>query len=106
MMKHIGPGAKKTIAVAFTVGSIGWFGATAASADHTHSMATGNDSCVLLAQNGGEEDVTLPHADSFPLNRRHPLHVNVHLGAPGRTGQIGVQGSPSDPCLGGDYVND
>lgn len=104
MTKPIGPTAKKTIAVVFTIGSIGWLGAGAASAGHTHSMSTGNDSCVLLAQNGGEKDVTLPHADGA-LNRRHPLHVNVHLGAPGRAGQIGVQGTASDPCPG-DYVND
>ncbi len=106
MMKHTGPVVKKTIAAALAVGSIGLFGASAASAGHTHSMTTGNESCVLLAQNGGEEDVTLPHADGYALDRRHPLHVNVHLGAPGRTGEIGVQGTATDPCLGGDYVND
>lgn len=105
MMKNNGQGVKKIIALAFTVGSIGFFGAGTASASHTHSMDTGNGSCVLLAQNGGEEDVTLPHADG-PDDRRHPLHVNVHLGAPGRSGKIGVQGTDSDPCLGGDYVND
>lgn len=106
MMKHNGPIAKKMIAAALVAGSMGTFGAGAASAGHIHSMTTGNDSCVLLAQNGGEKDVTLPHADDFPDNRRHPLHVNVHLGAPGRSGEIGVQGTSSDPCLGGEYVND
>ena len=93
------------IAAAFTVGSIGLLGAGTASADHTHSMETGNGSCVLLAQNGGEKYVTLPHTD-VAENRRHPLHLNVHLGAPGRAGEIGVQGAASDPCLGGDYLND
>jgi hypothetical protein len=105
MMKHNRQTPKKMIAVAFTVGTVGLFGAGTAKATHTHSMETGNGSCVLLAQNGGEDDVTLPHADG-PDNRRHPLHVNVHLGAPGRSGKIGVQGTTSDPCLGGDYLND
>lgn len=96
---------KKTIAVAFTVGTIALFGAGTAKADHTHSMETGNGSFVLLAQNGGEDDVTLPHADG-PDNRRHPLHVNVHLGAPGRSDKIGVQGTTSDLCPSGGYLND
>jgi hypothetical protein len=105
MMKHNGHGVLRTIAAAVTVGTVSLFGAGTVSATHTHSMETGNGSCVLLAQNGGEDDVTLPHADG-PDNRRHPLHVNVHLGAPGRSGKIGVQGTGSDPCLGGDYLND
>lgn len=104
MKKHIGPVVKKTIAAAFTVGSIALFGASAASA-HAHSMSTGNDKCVLLAQNGGEGDVTLPHADSFDVGKQHPLHVNVHLGAPGRANQIGVVGKDSVLCPNG-YVND
>jgi hypothetical protein len=99
-----------TMAVAATIGTIGLFGGTA-SATHTHSKATGNGSCVLLAQNGGEKDVTLPNATG-PENRRHPLHVNVHLGEPGAGGhiQIGVAGTASDPCYDDgnpiDYLND
>jgi hypothetical protein len=104
MMKHNGHLVKKMIVVTFTVGSIGFFGAGTASADHTHSMKTGNGSCVLLAQNGGEGEVKLPHAVGDD-NRLHPLHVNVHLSAPGRDGKIGVLGDGSDPCPG-DYVND
>jgi hypothetical protein len=112
MMKHNGQTLKRTIAAAFTMGTIGLFGAGTASATHTHSMETGNGSCVLLAQNGGEKDVTLPHATGAD-NRRHPLHVNVHLGEPGAGGHIkigvaGVEGS--DPCYDDgspiDYLND
>jgi hypothetical protein len=107
MMKHNGQAVKRTIAAAFTVGTISLLGAGTASATHTHSLKTGNGSCVLLAQNGGEKDVKLPHATDFDTNRRHPLHVNVHLGEPGAGEhiEIGVAGSGSDPCLG-DYLND
>lgn len=111
MMQHHGHMAKMTIAAAVTMGTIGLFGSGTASATHTHSKATGNGSCVLLAQNGGEKDVTLPHATGAE-NRRHPLHVNVHLGEPGAGGhiKIGVAGTTSDPCydLGNpiDYLND
>lgn len=80
-----------------------------ASASHTHVRMTGNGACVILAANGGEHDVQLPHADEFAENRRHPLHVNVHLGEPGsRRDQtvVWVQGSTGDldNCSG--YVND
>jgi len=111
MMEHNGRKAKMTIAAAVTVGAIGLFGAGTASATHTHSKMTGNGSCVLLAQNGGEEDVTLPHATGAE-NRRHPLHVNVHLGEPGAGGhiKIGVARTSTDPCFDGenpiDYLND
>jgi hypothetical protein len=52
-----------------------------------------------------------PNADAddageLPLNRRHPLHVLVHLGVPGADGDIAVMGSPQDPCAAeGNYVN-
>lgn len=84
-------------------------GAGVAGADHTHSLKTGNGSCVLLAQNGGEGNVQLPIApEENPEDRRHPLHVLVHLGEPdaGDHVEIGVQGQGSDPCPDGDYVND
>lgn len=77
-----------------------------AGAGHTHFLETGNGSCVLLAQNGGEGTVQLPFAEG-PENRRHPLHVLVHRGEPGKHVSIGVEGSDSDPCReSGDYVND
>lgn len=89
------------VAAGLVIGSAG-----VAGADHTHSLRTGNGSCVLLAQNGGEGEVQLPFAGG-PENRRHPLHVLVHMGEPGQHVAIGVQGLSSDPCLGtGDYVND
>jgi hypothetical protein len=80
-----------------------------AAATHTHVRMTGNGSCVILAPNGGENGVQLPHADEFAQNRRHPLHVNVHLGEPGtRNGEavVWVRGSAGDleHCDG--YVND
>lgn len=102
---------KTAIAATLAIGAIGVLGSGAASAAHVHSMMTGSGSCVLLAQDGGEKYVVLPHA-SGAENRRHPLHVNVHLGKPGMGGHIaiGVAGTPSDPCWNGggpiDYLND
>ncbi|WP_345208555.1 hypothetical protein [Fodinibacter luteus] len=84
-------------------------GASAAHADHTHVRVLGNGKCVVLAANGGEKYVQLPHADGFPENRRHPLHVNVHLGQPGtRQGEavIFVQGTAGDLANCNGYVND
>lgn len=111
MMKNTQRKVPMTIAAAFTMGTIGLFATGTASATHTHSKATGNGSCVLLAQNGGEKDVILPNA-AGPENRRHPIHVNVHLGEPGAGNhiKIGVAGTASDPCYDGanpiDYLND
>jgi hypothetical protein len=80
---------------------------TTASATHIHSMEVGDGVCVLLAADGGEKYVVLPFADDLPENRRHPLHVLVHLGQPGQNFNIGVYGTESDPCFaGGEYLND
>ena len=68
-------------------------GAAPASADHVHFRVLGNGDCVLLAAEGGEQEVVLPHADGFAANRRHPLHVNVHLGRP--RGGAGRSTSPT-----------
>jgi len=83
-----------------------------AAADHTHFRVLGNGECVLLAPDGGEKDVHLPHADGYPENRQHPLHVNVHLGRPGEVGQIyvaygadGVLTADSQRLCGGTFVN-
>ncbi len=94
----------KTLTAAALAGGLLVASAGVAAADHTHSLKTGNGSCVLLAQNGGEGNVQLPFA-SGPENRRHPLHVLVHMGGPGTHASIGVQGAGTDPCPG-DYVND
>jgi hypothetical protein len=83
--------------------------AVPAWATHTHVRATGNGACVILGGQGREAEVELPHAGSFDEGRRHPLHVNVHLGQPGMRGGeavIWVQGSPGDLANCDGYVND
>ena len=94
-----------------------------ARADHTHVLILPNGSCAILAANGNEKYQILPavlfannpNADAddaagglgnLPANRRHPLHVLVHLGVPGADGDIAVMGSAQDPCVAtGNYVN-
>jgi hypothetical protein len=87
-------------------------GAPAAFADHTHVRVLGNDQCVVISADGGEKYVELPqaalenHAEaSLPANRRHPLHVLVHLGEPGRHGEIYVLESALVEANCADYVN-
>jgi hypothetical protein len=98
-------------------------GASVARADHTHVLILPNGKCAILAANGNEKFQILPDVlfannpnvdaddaagglDNLPLNRRHPLHVLVHLGVPGADGKIAVLGSPEDPCAAtGNYVN-
>ena len=97
-------------------------GASVARADHTHVLILPNGSCAILAAEGEEKYVILPEVlfannpnadaddatglEGLPLNRRHPLHVLVHLGVPGADGDIAVMGSAQDPCAAtGDYVN-
>lgn len=97
--------------------------ASVARADHTHVLILPNGKCAILSANGKEKYQILPDvlfsnnpnvdADdaagglaNLPLNRRHPLHVLVHLGVPGADGRIAVMGSAQDPCAAtGDYVN-
>lgn len=88
-------------------------GAAPASADHVHFRVLGNGDCVLLAPQGGEKHVVLPDAGDYPENRRHPLHVKVHLGQPGKVGQIyvaypnsGVLTPEAVDLCGRDFVND
>jgi hypothetical protein len=83
-----------------------------AVADHTHFRIVGDGECVLLAPDGGEKYVHLPHADDFAATRQHPLHVNVHLGQPGEVGQIyvaygadGVLTPEAQAFCGGTFVN-
>ena len=98
-------------------------GASVARADHTHVLILPNGKCAILAANGTEKYQSLPAVlfsnnptvdaddaagglDNLPLNRRHPLHVLVHLGVPGADGDIAVMGSDQDPCAAtDDYVN-
>jgi hypothetical protein len=86
--------------------------ASPAAADHTHFRVVGNGKCVLLAPDGGEKYVQLPNADEYAANRRHPLHVNVHLGQPGQVGQIyvaygadGVLTADAQRLCGGTFLN-
>ena len=97
--------------------------ASVASADHTHVLILPNGKCAILAAEGDEKYLILPSVlfannpnvdaddlvgslDNLALNRRHPLHVLVHLGVPGADGDIAVMGSAQDPCAAtGDYVN-
>jgi hypothetical protein len=98
-------------------------GAGVARADHTHVLILPNGKCAILAAEGNEKYLILPEVlfsnnpnvdaddaagglEGLPLNRRHPLHVLVHLGVPGADGDIAVMGSAQDPCAAtGNYVN-
>jgi hypothetical protein len=82
--------------------------ATPALASHHHVMSVGDGRCVLLAQNGGEDEVELPLAvfdhnpnvDITPApDRLHPLHVLVHKGVPGDHNHIAVAGTPEAAAL-------
>ena len=88
--------------------------AAPALATHTHVMQVGNDRCVILAQNGGEENVVLPlsvfvnnpNVDIAPAEgRMHPLHVLVHKGVPGDHNALAVYGTlaGNNLCVAG-YV--
>ncbi len=86
--------------------------AAPALAAHTHVMQVGNGRCVILAQNGGEENVVLP-VSVFEHNpnvdapqtpgRMHPLHVLVHMGVPGDHNALAVYRTTagSNLCVGG-----
>ena len=105
--------------IAATTAALVLAGAGVARADHTHVLILPNGSCAILAESGNEKDLILPStllannpnadaddAGGLPLNRRHPLHVLVHLGVPGADGDIAVMGSAQDPCAAtGNYVN-
>ena len=80
-----------------------------AAANHRHVLATGNNSCVVLAPLGQEPFVTLPAAsfnnttEPTTTANPHPLHVHVHRGTPGSMLDIAVLGSAADDC--GSYLN-
>ena len=62
-----------------------------AAATHVHGKVLPSGDCVLLAPDGGEADVQLPGTEGdYAENRRHPLHVKVHLGVPGTEAQPGT----------------
>ena len=100
-MKRIGRSALGAVALLV-------LGATPALASHTHVMQLGNGQCVLLAANGGEDEVELPlsvfehnpNVDIAPgPDRLHPLHVLVHQGVPGEHNAIAVLGTPAAAAL-------
>jgi hypothetical protein len=78
------------LALTTAVGALLLGAVPAATADHIHFRVVGSGGCVLLAQDGGESHVVLPHHEALPEERRHPLHVNVHLGRPGEVGTVMV----------------
>lgn len=99
---------KRLVLPAFAAGLLLALAATPALASHTHVMAIGNGQCVLLAANGGEEDVSLPMAvfdhnpnvDMAPtVDRLHPLHVLVHKGVPGDHNRLAVAGTAEAAAL-------
>ena len=99
------------LALALVAGGL-LLGATPAAADHTHFRVLGSGDCVLIAPDGGEKYVQLPHADEFAPNRQHPLHVNVHLGRPGEVGGVyvaygadGVLTADARAFCGGEFIN-
>jgi hypothetical protein len=115
--------AMRRVLVAVIAAAVMLAGASVARADHTHVLILPNGKCAILAANGNEKYQILPAVlfsnnpnvdaddaagglENLPLNRRHPLHVLVHLGVPGADGDIAVMGSAQDPCAAtGDYVN-
>ncbi len=99
---------RRTLISLALAGALVLGGAAPALADHTLVRMTGNGSCVILAAGGGEKYVALPHAEEFPDSRRHPLHINVHLGRAGsRHGEalVWVLGSAGDLANCDGYVN-
>jgi hypothetical protein len=99
---------KRLVRPALGAGLLLALAATPALASHTHVMAIGNGERVLLAANGGEEDVALPMAvfDHNPQvdiasapDRLHPLHVLVHKGVPGDHNQLAVAGTAEAAAL-------
>ncbi len=113
----------RRLLVAATAALFALAGASVARADHAHVLVLPNGKCAILSAAGNEKYQILPAVlfannpnvgaddaagalDNLPLNRRHPLHVLVHLGVPGADGDIAVMGSAQDPCAApGDYVH-
>ena len=104
VLRALVAGATLAIAVAGT-----------AAAGHTHVRTLGNGQCVILAEQGGEERVILPDAvftnnpnvvpGTYAPNRRHPLHVLVHIPGAG-SGELYVLGSAGALANCDGYVND
>lgn len=92
-----------------------------AAATHTHVLVLADGRCVILAENGAENEIDLstggvyehnPNVDIAPsVGRNHPLHVLVHKGAAGDRIELQVMGDTNpaggfDPCaFSGAYLN-
>ena len=99
---------KRLIGPVLGAGVLLALGAPAALASHHHVMAVGGGQCVVLAANGGEDEVELPQSvfDNNPNvditaapDRLHPLHVLVHKGVPGDHNAIAVAGTAEAAAL-------
>ena len=107
---------KRLVRVVMIAGALVGLSASPVFASHTHVMQVGQGMCVVLAANGGEENVALPLAvfdhnpnvDIAPTaDRLHPLHVLVHQGVPGEHKQIAVAGTAAAAALcPAGFVND
>ena len=107
---------KRLARVTLIAGALLALSAAPALATHTHVMEIGQDQCVLLAEDSGEERVVLrlpvwnnPNVTvgSTEQTRMHPLHVLVHKGVPGTHNMMEVAGTQAAIDLCGDsIVND
>ncbi|MGH9179449.1 MAG: hypothetical protein ACRD0N_12960 [Acidimicrobiales bacterium] len=113
MRKGLGVGVAMLGAVLLSAGP--------AAATHTHVLVLADGTCVILAENGAENQIDLstggvyehnPNVDIAPTaGRNHPLHVLVHKGAAGDVIDLEVMGDTDpaggfDPCATtGDYLN-
>lgn len=98
----------RLVRIAFMSAAMLALSAAPALAAHTHVMQVGNGRCVILAQNGGEENVALPpsvfehnpNVDIAPAEGlMHPLHVLVHRGVPGDHNALAVFGTAAGNAL-------
>jgi hypothetical protein len=107
---------KRLACITFIAGALLALSATPALANHKHVMQVGNGQCVILAANGGEDEVELPlavfeHNPNVTIapapDRLHPLHVLVHKGVPGTHNRLEVAGTgPAATLCAAGIVND
>ena len=106
----------RLVSVTLMAGALLALSAAPALANHAHVMQIGNGECVLLAQNGGEDEVELPlsvfeHNPNVTIapapDKLHPLHVLVHKGVPGMHNHLEVAGTgPASTMCATGIVND
>lgn len=75
-----------------------------AAAHHTHAIEFQNGahegSCVVLARNGNEKDIVNPRWED--TRGSHPLHMNVHAGAPVDKGGLVIHARDNVADLAGE----